>query len=141
MSLVPRHHRFVPAAEWTHPGQVRGLRGERAALAYLTACGWSLEAHRFRCGRHDVDLVVRRGGLVAFVEVKTRRALGCGTPLESIGWRKRRAIARAAQLWRLRYGRRHDVYRFDLVAVVEEAGGRLAVEHLPDAWRLESGVL
>ena len=42
--------------------------GFDAALAYLTSCGWSIEAHRFKLGRHDLDLVVRRGPVVAFVE-------------------------------------------------------------------------
>ena len=47
-------------------------------MGYLVACGWQVEAHRFRIGRHDLDLIVRRGRLVAFVEVKTRRSLRCG---------------------------------------------------------------
>ena len=65
---MARAHRFIPADQWRDPRHVRGLRGEHAAMAYLIACGWEVEAHRFRLGRHDVDLVVRRGSLVAFVE-------------------------------------------------------------------------
>jgi len=128
---------FVPVRQWAHPGHRRGLWGERIALAYLTACGWAVEAHRFRFGRHDVDLIVRRGSLVAFVEVKTRRSQACGAPVQAVGWEKRRAIARAAEVWRLRYGRLGDEYRFDLLAVLVEADGRVGVDHLPDAWRVE----
>lgn len=130
----------MPVANWTHPGQRRGLWGERVALAYLTSCGWAVEAHRFRFGRHDVDLIVRRGALVAFVEVKTRGSASCGAPAAAVGWQKRRAIERAAEVWRLRYGRPEDRYRFDLVAVWVSRGGHggeVRVEHLPDAWRAE----
>ncbi len=127
---------FIPTAEWADARQVRGLAGERVALAYLTSCGWSIEAHRFRWGRHDLDLIARRNRLVAFVEVKTRRSLACGAPLESIGWRKRATIGRLAELWRLRYGRPDDAYRFDVVGIREVGRGRYEVEHVPDAWRL-----
>jgi putative endonuclease len=127
--------RFVPAIEWEDERQVLGLEGERLAIAFLTSCGWSVEAHRFRLGRHDIDLVVRRGRLVAFVEVKTRRSLNYGSGLQAVSARKQRDIARVAQGWILRYGRPGDEYRFDLL-VVQVAAGTSAVEHVADAWRL-----
>lgn len=129
--------RFIPTREWEDARQLRGLAGEHEAMAFLTACGWSIEAHRFRLGRHDLDLVIRRGPMVAFVEVKTRRSAAFGIASEAVGWRKQRTLARVAELWRLRFGRPGDTYRFDLVSVVDAGGGRVTVEHLPDAWRLE----
>ena len=133
--MPPR--RFIPTREWEDARQLRGLAGEHAALAYLTACGWCVEAHRFKLGRHDLDLVIRRGSVVAFVEVKTRRSAAFGLAAEAVGWRKQRTLAKVAELWRLRYGRAGDSYRFDLVSVSDVGGGRLEVEHLPDAWRPE----
>jgi putative endonuclease len=126
--------RFIPAGDWRDPRHRRGLAGERLALAYLTSCGWQIEAHRFRAGRHDVDLVARRGSVVAFVEVKTRSDDAFGSPLEAIGWQKRRAITRVAEVWRLRHGRAGDEYRFDVVTVAGSASER-RVEHIADAWR------
>lgn len=122
-------------SDWTDPRHLRGLAGEHAALSYLTACGWSVESHRFRFGRHDLDLVIRRGTLVAFVEVKTRQSCDSGPALESIGVRKRRSLELAAQCWRLRHGHPGDQYRFDVVAVTGR-GADVRVEHIPDAWRL-----
>ena len=127
--------RFVPVEDWEDPRHRRGVAGERLALAWLTSCGWQIEAHRFRMGRHDVDLVARRGNVVAFVEVKTRADDSFGSPLEAIGWQKRRSIGRVAEAWRLRHGRPGDEYRFDVVTVVG-SGGAQTVEHVPDAWRL-----
>jgi len=48
-------------------------RGEEQAIRYLQARGWDVVAHRFRVGRIELDLIARRGHLVAFVEVKARR--------------------------------------------------------------------
>ena len=130
--------RFIPASEWRDPRHRRGLRGELAALAYLTACGWSIEAHRFRLGRHDVDLVARRAGVVAFVEVKSRSQGGgqCGAPTEAVGPRKRAILARVAACWLARHGRRGEMGRFDVVSVEEGLGGAVVVGHIVDAWRI-----
>jgi putative endonuclease len=129
--------RFIPASEWRDGRHRRGLRGELAALAYLTACGWKIEAHRFRLGRHDVDLVARRAGVVAFVEVKSRNGGGkCGAPAEAVGPRKRAILARVAACWLARYGRSSEVGRFDVVSVIEGSGGAVVVEHTADAWRI-----
>lgn len=106
------------------------------AFAYLTSCGWDIEAHRFRLGRHDVDLIAHRAGVVAFVEVKTRSDGSFGSALEAVGWRKRRTIAKVAEVWRLRFGRPEDSYRFDLVTVLEAGGMSDQLEHVEDAWRL-----
>jgi putative endonuclease len=129
--------RFIPVSQWEDERQLLGVEGERLAIAFLTSCGWSVEAHRFKLGRHDIDLVMRRGHSVAFVEVKTRRSTSCGSGLEAVSWRKRRDIARVASVWVLRHGRAGDEYRFDLVAVQAGAGGRHVVEHVADAWRLD----
>jgi putative endonuclease len=115
---------------------VLGLEGERLAIGFLTSCGWAVESHRFKLGRHDIDLVVRRGRTVAFVEVKTRRSEICGSGLEAVSARKQRDIARVASVWLMRHGRREDEYRFDLVSVQVLPGGKHVVEHVADAWRL-----
>jgi putative endonuclease len=133
---MPAGKRFIPVSEWRDGRHRRGLRGELAALAYLTACGWSIEAHRFRLGRHDVDLVARRREVVAFVEVKSRGTVRCGAPAEAVGARKRAILSRVAAHWLARFGRRGDVCRFDVVSVREKGGRAAVVEHMADAWRI-----
>jgi putative endonuclease len=127
---------FVPVSDWQDQRQLLGLAGERRAIAFLTSCGWAIESHRFRVGRHEIDLVMRKRAVVAFVEVKTRRSLTFGSAREAVHQRKQRDIARVAGLWVQRHGRPGDEYRFDVVVIEDVEGERPALEHIPDAWRL-----
>jgi putative endonuclease len=132
---VPSSRSFVPVTEWADERQLLGLEGERLAIGFLTSCGWSIEAHRFRLGRHEIDLIIRKGNLVAFVEVKTRRSLAFGSGLQAVNRRKQRDIVRVASVWVERFGRAGDDYRFDVLAVQGIMGATPALEHIPDAWR------
>jgi putative endonuclease len=120
---------------WTDARQLRGLEGERVAARYLIARGWSLEAHRFRMGRLEIDLIMRRLDLVAFVEVKTRETTRYGSAVEAVTATKRREIERVAQAWMDRRGRANDTYRFDVIGVTLHTPGGPTVLHVPDAFR------
>jgi putative endonuclease len=124
-----------PVSEWTDPRHRRGYAGERLAMQHLLRAGWRIEAHRFRLGRHDLDLVARRGDLVAFIEVKTRRSHRFGAPAESVGWQKRAVLSRLAETWRQRFGSADDRYRFDVITVECRSPGT-RVTHIADAWRI-----
>ena len=124
----------IPPEQWTDPRHRDGWDGELLAAEWLIDRGWHIEAHRFRMGRHDLDLVARRGDIVAFVEVKTRRSNRCGSGMEAIGARKRRVIERLAWGWILKHGRAGDQYRFD-VAALDGFGPCARVSYLEDAWR------
>ena len=113
-----------------------GDRGEALAAKHLERAGWVIADRNFRVGHREIDLVARRGEVVAFVEVKTRAGLGYGHPLESITARKRREVQQVAAAWVERHGREGDVYRFDAVSVLVRAGGEPVVEHVEDAWRM-----
>jgi putative endonuclease len=135
-SAMRRRDTPVPVAQWTDPRQRRGLWGERVAMAHLVQRGWIIESHRFRLGHRELDVVARKGRLVAIVEVKTRASDAYGQPAESVLWRKRRTIAQVAEVWRERHGRVGDEFRFDVIEVRLE-GGRPRVTHLADAWRVD----
>ena len=112
-----------------------GIRGEDAAARHLEAAGWRVLARNYRFGHREIDLIVRRGRTVAFVEVKTRARLVWGHPLLSIDARKRGEIERVARVWLDRHGRAGDEFRFDAIAVYRDDAGALHVEHVEDAWR------
>jgi len=134
--LAPmRNASRVPPSQWTDPRHRAGLRAEQMAIRTLTGRGWAIAAHRFRVGHCDVDLVARRGPEVAFVEVKGRHGAGAGPALEAVGWKKRRTLARLADIWRLRHGLPGDRYSFAVVAVTWGQRGEIAVTVVEDAWR------
>lgn len=84
-------------------------------------------------GRLEIDVIARRGPLVAFVEVKTRRGNEFGSPQEAVGWAKRRDMGRVASAWVHRHGRPGDVYRFDVIGVTV-APCRTQIDHVEDAF-------
>lgn len=90
---------------------------------------------RFRSGHRDIDLVMEREGLVAFVEVKARRGSGFGHPIEAVNWRKQKELTRSAQVWIDRHGRPEEAYRFDVVGVLM-SGNRVRIRHVEDAFHL-----
>jgi putative endonuclease len=116
--------------DWSDPRHRLGLASEEQAMRYLQSRGWTIVSHRFRVGHNELDIVARRGALVAFVEVKARRGTAFGSPFEAITGAKRREIVKAARVWMDRFGERGDVYRFDCIAIVDNS-----LEHLEDAFR------
>ena len=114
----------------------RGVAGERAAEAALTAAGLTILARRFRCRRGEIDLVAWDGPVLVFVEVKRRAGDAYGTPAESVHAGKRERLARAAAVWLSRTRPPHPPCRFDVVEVRDAPGGGLATHHLRDAFRL-----
>ena len=80
-----------------------GRRGEAVAAGWLLGRGWRILATNYRFGRREVDLVVRRDDLVAFVEVKTRAGAGYGPPEEAVTLLKRREIEVVAQEYLARH--------------------------------------
>lgn len=112
-----------------------GSWGERVAASHLKRYGWNVLARNYREGRHEIDLVVRRAEMVAFVEVKTRSGKGFGPALGSITAAKRRSIRRVAERWVQRYGRDGLMYRFDAIGITPSARtGEALIEHVEGAW-------
>ncbi len=112
-----------------------GVLGERLAERWLQRAGWRVLQRRYRSGHRDIDLIVERSGLIAFVEVKARRGADFGDPVEAVHWRKQRELARSARDWIGRHGRAGESYRFDVVGVLVE-GERVRVRHVTNAFQL-----
>jgi putative endonuclease len=108
----------------------RGHAGERLASLRLILAGYRILARRYRTKVGEIDLVARRGKVVAFIEVKRRDDLAAG--LEAVTPRARVRIRRAAEL----FLRRNPVLadhslRFDIIVITPWAWPR----HIADAWR------
>lgn len=80
---------------------LRGRGAERLALVWLLAKGYRPLARNYAEAGGEIDLIVRRGGTVAFVEVKARASMAAA--LEAVDDGKRRRIRRAARAWLARH--------------------------------------
>lgn len=116
-----------------------GQHFEGIAARWLAERGWTVLDRNVRFRRREIDLVIRRGRLVVFVEVKGRRGGERGHPLEAVTPHKRREIEGVARWWIARHGSPDDEYRFDAIAVRSGRRGAdesVAIEHVEGAWRV-----
>lgn len=121
-----------------YPPHELGRRGESLAAGWLLARGWKILASNYKFGRREVDLIVLRHGVLAFVEVKTRAGAGFGTPEEAVTGLKRREIETVAREYLVRHPQGDVDVRFDVLSIVVGPDGRVDhVAHLEDAWRPE----
>ncbi len=106
----------------------RGREGERRAAWWLWLRGWRILDRRVRTPAGEVDLVVRRGSLVAFVEVKTRAS---AAELDfAIDERRLARVAAAAEYLMPRYAGPGDDIRVDVILIAP----RTLPRHIENAW-------
>ena len=93
--------------------EAQGRRGERLAAWYLRLTGWRVLAQRVKTPRGEIDLIARRGKVVAFVEVKWRaQAADLDHAIDA--YRLRRVLA-AAEAVGHRYAIAGDEQRIDVL--------------------------
>ena len=115
-----------------------GDAGEQKALGFLQRRGYRILDRNVRAGGVELDLVVRRGRVLAFVEVKTRSSQRAGLPELAVNSRKQYRLTHGAEAW-LRTHRHVGLRpRFDVIAC--EVSGfrtsqeRWAIRHFKDAF-------
>jgi putative endonuclease len=108
--------------------EATGRRGERLAAWWLRLKGWRILDRRVRTPAGEVDLVARRGNLIAFVEVKTRAT---AAELDyAIDERRLARVAAAAEVLMPRYAGPGDDIRVDVILLAPGTRPR----HIENAW-------
>ena len=108
--------------------EAAGRRGERLAGWWLRLQGWRILGRRVRTPVGEIDLVAKKGALVAFVEVKTRK-----TPVEldlAIDERRLARVAAAAEYLMPRYAMNGEDIRIDVILLTPGSRPR----HIENAW-------
>jgi len=115
--------------------QILGRQGEQVAADFLQEQGYVICDRNYRVPVGEIDLVVRKGEVLAFVEVKTRHGIRYGTPAQAVNFYKQQKIIQTAH-WFLRQKHLEDkcFCRFDVVEVYALPGGKWQVHHLPGAF-------
>ena len=111
-----------------------GQGAEWLSALLLTGKGYRILARRFKCRGGEIDLIVRKGDMICFIEVKARKTIA--QAVQSLSPHQQRRIIRAAE-WYLAHNNRPENQtlscRFDVVAVEP---WRLPA-HIKNAWQAE----
>ncbi len=107
-----------------------GDYGERLAERLLVREGMTVLARRWRCRLGEIDIVAVDGACLVVCEVKTRRSVLAGSPLEAVTPAKLARLRRLAAAWLAQHPERFPHVRIDVVAVVVPRRGAARVEHL-----------
>ncbi len=108
----------------TGSNQARGRWGEQQAARWYAARGAAVIDRNWRCDRGELDLVVRDGTTVVFVEVKARRDERFGPASAAVGDRKQQTLRTLAARWLDEHPEHRGEMRFDVVTIT---GTRLEV--------------
>jgi len=111
-----------------------GTAAEDLACRFLEAHGLTLVTRNFRVRGGELDLIMRDGEQLVFVEVRSRRSCRYGSPAESVTRAKQQRLLQTAAL----YLQRQDINppcRFDVVAIVQ-TGDPPQMEWIRDAFQL-----
>ena len=114
-----------------------GRIGEDAALRWYRDRGYTLVARNWRCPLGELDLVVSRGGLLVFCEVKSRAGSAFGGGFDAVTWRKQRKLRQLGEVFLLTTGANPAKARFDVASVLARGSGRrgaVEVEVFEDAF-------
>jgi putative endonuclease len=99
---------------------------EALVCEHLRKAGYEVLGRNVHVGRLELDVIARRGELIAFCEVRARRSDAVMFPTQSIGPDKARRVRRAGATWLRSSGLSNLRTRFDAASVVfDQPGGRL----------------
>lgn len=108
--------------------------GEEAAWKAYRRRGYRLVARNWHCRLGEIDLIVARGGLVAFCEVKSRTSPRLGGPHDSVTPAKQRKVRALAEAFIGTRAVGAARYRFDVASVMITPDGRADVYIFEDAF-------
>ncbi|HEY8443253.1 MAG TPA: YraN family protein [Clostridia bacterium] len=99
----------------------KGKIGEAKAINYLQSLGYEIVQTNFRCSFGEIDIIADDGGVLVFVEVKSRKNTDFGYPSEAVGRKKQLSIAKAAVTYIKQKNLFNKPTRFDVVEILGES--------------------
>jgi putative endonuclease len=96
-----------------------GDAGEDLVARWYADAGYRVLDRNWRCREGELDVVVARGSVLVFCEVKTRRSTAFGTPAEAVTITKQRRLRTLAMRWLDAHPHaRAKTLRFDVASVL-----------------------
>lgn len=112
---------------------IAGQAGERAARAWLEEKGYRFVTANWNCKLGEIDLIMRQGGELVFVEVRLRRPTSFGAGLDTVAWQKQRKLINTAK-WYQQKMEYWGPIRFDVVSIEQAEGAKPKIEHIEHAF-------
>ncbi|WMI69214.1 YraN family protein [Mangrovimonas sp. YM274] len=109
-----------------------GNKGEQLAVDFLLNKGYAILERNYRFDKAEVDIIARKGSVLAIVEVKTRSTADFGNPEEFVKPKQIQRLVKAVDAYVTENALDVEV-RFDIVAIVK-TGTDFSIEHLEDAF-------
>jgi putative endonuclease len=114
-----------------------GDRGEIAVCGLLKENGYEILEKNYKCKIGEIDVVARRDGRLAFIEVKTRTDSRFGMPQEAVDRKKQEKIFKLAQWYMKEKGLEKTPVAFDVVAVLWKEGRTPEIRLIVNAYEKE----
>jgi len=124
----------VPIVRGMDVRPTTGRIGEDAAELLYVRRGYRVVARNWRCRIGELDLVLRRGEVLVFCEVKARRGSRFGGGFEAVDRRKQQKVRSLAQTYLLRMRAGSPAVRFDVASVFVHPDGSASVQLFEDAF-------
>lgn len=109
-----------------------GKKGEQLAVDYLLRKGYTIVERNYRFQKAEVDIIAKKEGILAIVEVKTRSTSDFGNPQDFVKPKQIQRLVAAVD----DYVNKNDLdveVRFDIIAIVKQKKG-FDIEHLKNAF-------
>lgn len=112
-----------------------GRYGEEQAANYLKKKKYKILGLNYNCRFGEVDIIARKGGYIAFVEVKLRKNADFAQAREFVTGQKQQRVITAAQFW-LSQNPTEEQPRFDVIEVYAPDGmdGKITINHIENAF-------
>ncbi len=111
-----------------------GRKGEEVAVDFLKKQGYRIIKRNYRCRAGEIDIVVKEGSSLVFVEVKSRRSTHFGLPEEAVSYEKRRHLTRVALGYLTHHRIKETKCRFDVVSVLMNENGVKEIRLIKNAF-------
>ena len=109
-----------------------GKIGEELAVAFLKKDGYEILETNWIFQKAEIDIIARKGNVLAIVEVKTRSSLDFGLPQDFVKPKKIQLLVKAVNEYVVSKAIDANV-RFDIVAIHKDSKS-FKIEHLTDAF-------
>ncbi len=109
--------------------KIKGDSGEIKAQHYLKKNKYKILETNFKNKLGEIDIVAEKGGVVIFVEVKSRLTNAYGRPMEAVDSRKQNKIKKVAEIYLMIKNRYYNDCRFDVIEVFDDK-----IEHIENAF-------